>query len=128
MEAANDNSSALFRSCRGDLNNHSEHATKLFGALVRQLCLLAGCRGWVDERFLEFVASDRKWPRLLRPVLFGYVLPSKRTVNDFFASSTVYVPSYRCPPCTAALFSSAVPCTRFFDANFGTSDRTMMDE
>src|SRR5262245_42507539 len=30
-------------------------------------------------------------------------------------------------PCTTALFSSGVPCTRFLAANFGTSARTIIE-
>jgi hypothetical protein len=41
---------------------------------------------------------------------------------------TVYVPKVPMPPCTAALFSSGVPCKRFFAANFGTSARTIFEE
>jgi len=41
--------------------------------------------------------------------------------ESFFASLIVYLPKVAMPPCTAALFSSAVPDVRLLDANLETS-------
>ena len=62
------------------------------------------------------------------PSRLGYVLPSNRMVNVFFASSTVYVPKLETFQSTAALFSSDVPLARLFEANFGRSERIRCEE
>src|SRR5205085_1409216 len=61
------------------------------------------------------------------PSQFGKLLPVMLSVTEL-SLSTVYVPNEVMVPATADLFSSAVPASRFFDANFMRSARTICVE
>src|SRR5215212_6912598 len=61
------------------------------------------------------------------PARLGKDAPSMFVVIVFVASSTDQVPKFAVMPCSAALFSSAVLWFRLLEANFGTSDRKIIN-
>ena len=96
---------------------------KSLGALVRQLRLSTSSRGsWIDH--LQFIARDHKWPRLLD----ARIVRVRAAFKAHGERLTSLVPKVAMLPCTTALFSSGVPCTRLFAANFGMSERIMIEE
>src|SRR5262245_32538436 len=62
------------------------------------------------------------------PVKLGDDEASMFVVSVFVASSIDHVPKLAVIPCTATLLSAGVTSFMLFEANFGTSERKIMNE